>query len=195
MPNYATPGHPYSSQSIYVTVSPVYKKRGSNSDHDFKPQESFSRRLPNISQRVQSAADIGLVTSSKQQQRAHTAPPTYKYPPRVDHKHRLITTNFKQNTPWCRDMCRWFTPDRTQGVWYDNEDFDRYRQSAFKFRLPAQHIYHTKAGLMPNYSGYVPGQAFRYGGTWARETANARMIGIARKWESTSYFQDRPIGA
>lgn len=54
-------------------------------------------------------------------------------------------------------MYRWFTPDRSQGVWYDHEAYDRYRKRAFRVRLPAKAIYHVDSGIMPSYSGYVPG--------------------------------------
>ena len=39
------------------------------------------------------------------------------------------------------------------------------------------------------------GQKFRYGKTWARETVNANRIGIKRPWNSTSLFENRPLGA
>jgi len=55
-------------------------------------------------------------------------------------------------------MYSWFTPDAKQGVWHDNEDLDRYRRQVFQQRLPMQRIYHIDSGIIPNYSGYVPGE-------------------------------------
>jgi len=76
---------------------------------------------------------------------------------------QLITLNFRQMTPWCRDMYRWFTPDPKQGVWYDNiENVDRYRHLALRERLPARRIYHIDTGIVANYSGYVPGKFHFY---------------------------------
>ncbi|XP_002131258.2 uncharacterized protein LOC100180027 [Ciona intestinalis] len=190
MPNYNTPGHPYASQSIHVTSSPLYKSKDGRytypgvRDLTSRPLTALNKTSPHDSE-----------SSSPRSPRAKTAPPGYKTMPPINKNKKLITLNFRQLTPWCRDMYRWFTPDPSQGVWHDKQDVDRYRREALKSRIPAQNIYHTQAGLMPNYSGYVPGQKFRYGKTWARETVNANRTGIPRTWESTSFFQDRPIGA
>lgn len=55
-------------------------------------------------------------------------------------------------------MRRWFTPDRTAGIWFDKEDSDRFRKMALDFRVPAGRIYHVDKPLLPGYSGYVPGK-------------------------------------
>lgn len=75
-----------------------------------------------------------------------------------DYSLQLITNNFIQNTPWCRDMRRWFTPDQTAGIWFAKEDYDKYRKMALDFRVPAGRIYHVDKSLLPGYSGYVPGK-------------------------------------
>jgi len=183
MPDYATPGHPYSSQSIHVRSNPVYKSK----DGRYEVTELESpRRSWNLPDEVKDSIP-----------RAKTAPlPSgFKKIPPINKGKKLIPWNYHQRTPWIRDMHRWFTPDRSQGVWHHNEDFDKYRREALAFRTPSRSIYHIGNGLMPNYSGHVPGQLFRYGSTWATETTNARMVGLPRPHTSTSLFENRPIGA
>ncbi|CAK8680838.1 unnamed protein product [Clavelina lepadiformis] len=196
MPNYCTPGHPYASQSIHVTTNPIYKSKDGKYDQHNDERLLSSTTRPKTSTQITSPRMAGSpLEVSPRSPRAKTAPPGYKTMPPLNKAQKLITIKYIQRTPWCRDMYRWFTPDPSNGVWLDNEKVDRYRHLALRERLPMQRIYHVEKGLIPNYSGYVPGQKFRYGNTWTRETVNANKIGIPRRWESTSIFQNRPIGA
>lgn len=182
MPDYATPGHPYASQSIHVRTNPVYKSKDGRYEISELQTPKRSWNLPD--EKINNLP------------RAKTAPPSgYKAMPPISKGKKLIPWNYRQRTPWIRDMYRWFTPDPKQGVWHNKEDSDKYRRESLAFRTPAQCIYHVGNGLMPSYSGHVPGQLFRYGGTWATETRNARMIGLRRPYTSTSLFENRPIGA
>ncbi|XP_069820484.1 ciliary microtubule inner protein 2B-like [Dendropsophus ebraccatus] len=49
-------------------------------------------------------------------------------------------------------------------------------------------IYRTKSGLLPNYSGYTPGQMFSIGSTWGRSSANAIGKMQQQTFQLTSLF-------
>ena len=71
---------------------------------------------------------------------------------------QLISISYHQMTPWCRDMYNWFTPDPTMGVWLETECIDCYRIHACKERLKTQRVFPIQTGLIPGYSGHVPGR-------------------------------------
>ncbi|XP_073507894.1 ciliary microtubule inner protein 2B-like [Phyllobates terribilis] len=49
-------------------------------------------------------------------------------------------------------------------------------------------IYRTNSGLLPNYSGYTPGQMFSIGSTWGRSSENAIGKLHEQKFQWTSLF-------
>jgi len=54
--------------------------------------------------------------------------------------------------------------------------------------------YPIKSGIIPRYYGYVPGQKFRFGGTFGYLTRNAKEIGydISRAWGGLTSLPDCP---
>ena len=54
---------------------------------------------------------------------------------------------------------------------------DRLRRGMQMFRRRDPHpIYRAQEGLLPTYGGHVPNQQFRFGGTFGKETVNARSL-------------------
>lgn len=54
---------------------------------------------------------------------------------------------------------------------------DRLRRKMQIFKKKDPHpIYRIQEGLLPTYGGHVPNQQFRFGGTFGRETVNARAL-------------------
>ncbi|XP_040217903.1 uncharacterized protein LOC120947028 isoform X2 [Rana temporaria] len=49
-------------------------------------------------------------------------------------------------------------------------------------------IYRTNSGLLPNYSGYTPGQMFVIGSTWGRSSVNALGKLREQRFQWTSLF-------
>ncbi|KAM5191579.1 uncharacterized protein ACMZJ9_000537 [Mantella aurantiaca] len=85
---------------------------------------------------------------------------------------------------------------------YINEKMERSLKSDFKEKKqslskPAKKdflqrqgkiIYRTNSGLLPNYSGYTPGQMFLIGNTWGRTTMNALGKHHDQRFQWTSLF-------